>query len=135
MHYLYFSVKKALIIFLLFIYTLASFGIGVRQFYCCGKLKSVNLTYVQTKNGKCKMGNEKTGCCKTKFQSIKVKDAHIAAEKWHHLTKVFIPVFHQFFQFAVVVPTQYLSAYHQCAHAPPISAITPLYQLNCVYRI
>ena len=72
--------KRISLIFLLLIYTLSSFGIGVRQFYCCGKLKSTKVTFIQTENKKCSKDDGTTDCCKTKFKSIKVKDSHFAAD-------------------------------------------------------
>src|ERR1700759_5353274 len=71
--------KKLLSILLIIVYSTASFGMSVQEYYCCGKLSSVSVSFAtagkiqgeQSKNG---------GCCKTKFHVSKVKENHIASD-------------------------------------------------------
>src|SRR5438045_5295160 len=65
--------KKAAIIFLLFIYALSASGFSVRAAYCCSDLKSVKLVLADG-------AKDKDGCCKVKYQSFKIKDVHSAAD-------------------------------------------------------
>ena len=128
--------KKIALILLICIYALSSFGIGIKQFYCCGKLKSTNISFIQDSKQKCGMGDEKGGCCKTKFKSFKVKDSHIAAgdisNPIKHFTELhfFTPAFEV--QALTNKPTDVANA----SHAPPIlHPGTPVYIFNCNFRI
>src|SRR2546423_15583134 len=64
--------KKAAIIFLVFIYALSVTGVAAKADYCCDHLKSVKLVLADG-------AKDKEGCCKVKYQSFKVKDVHAAA--------------------------------------------------------
>lgn len=53
--------KKFLLILILISYSIASFGVSVNYFYCCGKLKTVSFSEIKpAKNCKSKI---KKGCC------------------------------------------------------------------------
>src|SRR6478672_4531527 len=72
--------KKVALISLILIYSMASFGVTFKGFYCCGKLKTFMVSLADLSKDKAAKDNEKDGCCKTKFQSFKIKDTHVAAE-------------------------------------------------------
>ena len=127
--------KRISLIFLLLIYTLSSFGIGIRQFYCCGKLKSTTISFEQEVKEKCGKGDENGGCCQTKFKSLKVKDSHIAADA------ISIP-FKQFTDLHLFVPSfEVMTLANQpmnvanTSHAPPVLHGISVYILNCNFRI
>lgn len=82
--------KKAAIILLICVYSLATMGFSLKQFYCCGKLKSVTFSLLQEAKDKCGNGDDKTGCCDSKFQFFKVKDNHISADQADFPFKHFI---------------------------------------------
>lgn len=63
--------KKGLIIAILLSYSIASFGVSLNYFYCCGKLKTVSLT-ANTEAKDC-TGKSKKGCCDNKTVTIKLK--------------------------------------------------------------
>ncbi|MCS2159594.1 hypothetical protein MUU47_00185 [Scandinavium sp. H11S7] len=127
--------KKISLILLITIYSLSTLGIGVKQFYCCGKLKSTDVSFVQkdTKDN-CSKGSM-GGCCKTKFQSLKVKDSHVGADATatpvKHLTDLHL--FTTAFEMPLLAskPLDIANA----THAPPLHHGVPIYILNCVYRI
>ena len=127
--------KKLLIIFLLSIYALSSFGIGIKQFYCCGKLKSVSVVFDNfTKQG-CDKGDGKDGCCKNKFQYFKVKDTHFASNE---VTAPFI--FHSDPHLPVGdIRIEFVALQNEIAvnnsHSPPRTITVPIYISNCVFRI
>jgi len=52
-------------------YSIASFGVSLNYFYCCGKLKTVSLA-LKTEDRDCK-GKAKKGCCDNKTVTIKLK--------------------------------------------------------------
>lgn len=123
-------------ILLVSIYAISSFGVGIKQFYCCGKLRSTNISYIQqVPKEKCAMGKCKSGCCKNKFSFYKLNSNHVAAD---YLT---VPskeagVLANFFPFFVsnnLVFDQNKFAYNN--HAPPPRHGVPVYILNCAYRI
>src|SRR4051812_40922750 len=72
--------KKDAVILLICVYSLATMGFTIKQFYCCGKLKSITFSFAQEIKDKCAKGNDKAGCCDKKFQFFKVKDNHISAD-------------------------------------------------------
>lgn len=133
--------KKFAAIILLCIYALASLGIGVEQFYCCGKLKSTaaTLLYAQSTSENHCSGNMHANmkdCCKTKIIALQVKDSHIAADVKFSFAKFqveSIPL--QFFSLpdAQIIPSATTICFY--AKAPPPLLNLPLYIKNCVYRI
>ena len=127
--------KKIAVILLLSIYSLATLGIGVKQFYCCGKLKSTSITLVENAKEKCGMGNGMSGCCKTKFHSLKVKDSHIAAHVITNPVKHFSEIINFYPSFENTGLVQQELVVNNPSHAPPLHQGTPLYILNCIYRI
>ncbi len=127
--------KKISLILLIIIYSLSTLGIGVKQFYCCGKLKSTDISFV-VKDTKDKCGKGSIGgCCKTKFKSLKVKDSHVAADGITTPLKYFTDL--HLLTPSVEMP-QWTSKPLDIAnatHAPPVHYGVPIYILNCVYRI
>ncbi len=122
-------------ILLLMIYSLASWGVGIRQFYCCGKLKSVNIAITQDSRDHCGKGDKKPGCCENKYQFFKVKDTHIAAEGINHPAKFAVefdshlpaPDFAYFSNQAI-----YFANY---TNGPPLAPGKTIYIFNCIFRI
>lgn len=129
------NMKKIAIIFLICIYMLSSFGVGMRQFYCCGKLKSTTISFVQEAKGKCGKGDEKSGCCQTKFKSLKVKDTHIAADDISNPVKHFTDLHLFTSSFEVITLANEQIDITNPSHAPPTHHGILVYILNCNFRI
>jgi hypothetical protein len=127
--------KKIFIIFLLSIYAFATFGIVVKQFYCCGKLASTSISLVETGKGKCGMGDESSGCCKTTFKSLKVKDTHLQSDAVTLPAKWFSEVVILNKDVSVLHLVQHPIGVNNPGHAPPQPEPVPLYITNCIYRI
>ncbi len=123
--------KKVFIILLVCIYSFSTFGVGLKGFYCCGKLKSVNVKLVE--EGKEK-GNSKN-CCKTKYQYFKVKDNHFATAELTVPVKYYTDLvsFNPSYQYISFLPQQVDILNH--SHAPPLYKGVPIYLSNCVFRI
>jgi hypothetical protein len=110
-------------------------GVGIRQFYCCGKLKSTSITVVQEVKEKCGKSDAMKGCCKTKFKNFKVKDSHVSTEA--------IPAFTKYFTdldlFTAPIPQPALAnqplIVANTSHAPPLNHAVPVYIFICTYRI
>lgn len=66
-----YKVKRILVILILISYSIASFGVSLNYFYCCGKLKSVSLV-TDTDKEDCKTKSSK-GCCDNKTVTLKLK--------------------------------------------------------------
>jgi hypothetical protein len=126
--------KKIAAIFLLTIYSLTTMGIGIRQFYCCGKLRSTNITLLQESKEKCSNTDAMKGCCKTKFKSLKVKGDHVTGNSAVHFIKYFtdLDIPSHLFEINVVINEPMVVA--DTSHAPPGKNI-PLYIFHCDYRI
>jgi hypothetical protein len=65
--------KRTALIFLLFMYASSTTGISVEGFYCCEKLKSVKVRLAD-------YGKDKEGCCKLKYQTLKIRDTHLGSD-------------------------------------------------------
>jgi hypothetical protein len=127
--------KKVALLLMICIYALSSFGLGIRQFYCCGKLQSTTIGFVQEAKEKCGMGDENSGCCKTEFKSLKIKDNHVAADGIGCPVKCFtdLHLFIPSFEVSALAnkPTDIANA----SHAPPPYNSISVYVLNCNFRI
>ena len=129
--------KKLANILLVTMYAISCIGIGIKQFYCCGKLKSTSISYVQQQcvNEKCGIGKCKSGCCKDDYRFFKLSEDHIAS------SYLFAPE-KQISEWNNIYPAeQVLAARFQQipvahkSHAPPLRHGIPAFVLNCVYRI
>ena len=120
--------KKATLIFLILIYTFSTTGVAVKADYCCNDLKSVQLVLADG-------AKDKDGCCKVKYQTFKIKDAHAAADVLVapalHFT--FIHTLYSCFQLNDLVYK--ITDHFADIHAPPLYQTTPVYIFNCVFRI
>lgn len=126
--------KKVVLILLISVYSFATMGFSLKEFYCCGKLKSISLSVAEYSSQKCDKGDGK-GCCDNKYQYFKVKDNHISSKEIasppHDFTS--LPLNNtslSFVAFAVQVNTTANST-----HAPPLSSGVPSYIYNCVFRV
>jgi hypothetical protein len=126
--------KKVVLILMINIYAVSSFGIGIRQFFCCGRLKSTDITLIDHNKKKCDNGNGSGGCCKTTYKIFKVKDAHYASGEINCPDKFFLDIPQvAFVSEPARLPVSSKSIANSC-HAPPSTEI-PIYILHCVYRI
>ena len=127
--------KKVSIILLLCIYTISTFGISVREFYCCGKLQSVSLSLPGKDVIKYVNEHDQSDCCKTKVQYYKIKDNHYAStvliSQVNPITYLHIPS-----SFTQKFPSTFQqTVFANSTHAPPIHFGVPSYISNCIFRI
>lgn len=127
--------KKCITILLLFIYSFSTLGMSLREVYCCGKLKSVQFVINTHAQHKCNKGDEKNGCCTSKFQNLKVKDDQLTASDILSLVKAHVALHStaQNWQPSLNLNSQALVSYHN--NAPPLHNGIPIYIFDCVYRI
>ncbi|MVT42377.1 hypothetical protein GO495_17425 [Chitinophaga oryziterrae] len=130
------GMKKASAILLLIIYTTAACGVSIKQFYCCGKLKSVSFAFKEDKKENCHKDREKSGCCENKYHILKVKDNHITTDNVLNPTKYFtdLHIFPSSYQSPVLTVFQQINPANP-GNAPPLHYGVPVYILNCIYRI
>lgn len=127
--------KKAASILLICIYSLASMGFSIKQFYCCGNLKSTTLSIVKDEKQQCNNGTSKSGCCDNIYQFFKVKDNHITAGDISSPVKqiidllIFTPLFQEISLASQINTIAYKS------NAPPLHKSLPIYLYNCVFII
>jgi hypothetical protein len=126
--------KKLLSILLIAIYSTATFGMTVKEFYCCGKLKSFSVSF--SANSKEKQ-NKESGCCKTKYHISKVKDNHTTPDAVAFTAKHFV---HSEIIFSAlnIVPVNNIQLQESNAiHGPPplLHGNTPIYIFIRVLRI
>lgn len=127
--------KKITIILLLGIYSLSTFGLSLKSFYCCGKLKSVKVSIAQDQQQKCANDDGTSDCCQTKYQLFKVKDNHVAGDV------LSAPALHFSYLHLFTSPYQivnYSAKKNDVANpstAPPPHHTVPDYIFDCVFRI
>jgi hypothetical protein len=127
-------VKRIALLLLTAIYLLSLVGIAVNRFYCCGKLASVTITYAAADDGGYKSA-KKNNCCKHEIKSFKVKDSHFSALSlsFSHPLPSITPTFIHLDNETVGKVLSAKIAFK--SNAPPGSPATPIYTLNCAYRI
>lgn len=127
--------KRSTVILLICIYALATMGFALNEFYCCGKLESINFALLSETKEKCDKG-EGNGCCDNKYKFYKVKDKHISSDKTYnvvnHITELEI-LKSSFLDTTIFSAEKAAMAY--CSHAPPIDEGVSIYLFNCVFRI
>jgi hypothetical protein len=129
--------KKPLLIFILAAYAASVFGIGVKEFYCCGKFVNSSLQLVSSDNHRCGMDQEeKAGCCKTRVQFHKVTDNHGAASSvsLNEKTDLFavIPSLPETETSPAVASAETIG---YRPNAPPPRRQVPIYIFDCIYRL
>lgn len=129
------AMKKITLIFLITIYSLSVVGLGVRQFYCCGKLKSTTVTFVQEVKEKCSSSNAMKDCCKTKYKSFKVKDSHFGTDGIAGFVKHFTSLHSTILLFQETELTSQPVTIVYKDHAPPLQNGVAVYIRNCVFLI
>ncbi len=127
--------KKIVLILLICSYSLATMGFSLKEFYCCGKLKSATIELTPNKKQTCSKGNEKSGCCDNKYHFFKVKDNHISGKDLDIPLKYFTDLASYTSE---VQPISFASQKIDVingSHAPPLHTGVPIYISNCVFRI
>jgi hypothetical protein len=107
-------VKKLFSIAILICYGIASFGVSINYFYCCGKLKTISLVAAIDQKS-CNAKSER-GCCNKKTVTIKLKIDQ---------KESILPDYH--FGMPISVPLPHLADYI-CGSILPDLKIDPLYK-------
>lgn len=127
--------KKAALILLICIYSLATMGFSLKQFYCCGKLKSTTFSLVQGEQQKCIKGDGEGGCCENKYQFFKVKDKHVTADQVNGPIKNFVDLHLNILSLWEISFASQKSVIVYRSNAPPSRKDISAYIYNCVFRI
>ncbi|TKK70179.1 hypothetical protein FC093_05365 [Ilyomonas limi] len=123
--------KRIFLILLICAYAVSTMGVGFGEFYCCGKLKSKFITLADNNKEKC----TKEGCCKTKYQFLKLKDNHVASADIYLPAKHFAAL-HFYAPAFITLSPERPSVPTNRSHAPPLyDDGLPLYLSNCIFRI
>jgi hypothetical protein len=135
--------KRATLILLTITYLFSSLGVSAKSMYCMGVLRQTTISYSVTTTttttthtkAECKMANRMKNCCKTKKQLLKVSDKHVYSGAMEVLAKLF-PVLFNLTQNDEPVCARVISQQQSYyTHAPPPVPGTPVYVLNCNFRI
>ena len=119
--------KRVILILLICVYSASVLGLNLKQFYCCGKLKSVTVSFSPGHDSK-------QGCCKNKYQFFKVSDSHIAFGDLNTpaVYSILLNICNTFHESILFVP-QKINAIDG-SNGPPLCKV-PFYISNCVFRI
>ena len=123
-----------MLIIILASYSIASFGVSLNYFYCCGKLKTIS--FAEKSIAKACKGSKKKNCCRTEKVTVKLKtDQKASGEIHHHFDTPISPAILHLYDFIL------------CNDVTTTCQTTPLYKrpppiffpkrnvLYCVYRI
>jgi len=122
--------KRVIVLFLMLIYCISSFGMGIERYYCCGKLASVSLTLSFLE----KPHIDKGKCCKTAHVSIKIKDNHTTSNAVVIQQPVIADIPVQGFYFTGNLPVHSDIVQLYSDNSPPDTGVN-IYTLTCNYRI
>ena len=106
----------------------------MNSFYCCGVLESTSISLSKPQVHTCGMSYKKVpGCCENKTQSVQVKDQHVASDFLTLAPQDIVAILVHHFSFVETEVQKASLAFN--SHAPPYRKNTPVYILNCTYRI
>lgn len=114
---------------------MSTFGVVVKEFYCCGKLKSTTISINNFDKTQVSKDANKDDCCKTTFQYFKVKDKHFASVDFNISQKKPTELFSCF---PLYQPTSFFLQNLKVKNSnntPPIYRGVPIYISICVFRI
>jgi hypothetical protein len=126
--------KKLTLIVYLLLYCASSFGVAIRQFYCCSRLESTLLLLSSVEKDNSRSKDDKKGCCDTRFQSFKVKDYHAPAANVNAPT-LFAVDLHLLYLVSIFSGMAAPKATAPSIHSPPINRTVSLCVINSVFRI
>lgn len=125
--------KKLLVILLLMVYGLSSSGMTIQFHYCCGKLKSIQLSPVSEK--KCGMKHSmkmlNKPCCNDKQVELKLKGEQRTEQAKFVFFTPDLPKKNEFI--LTTEPVVAKNIVPEIFAPPPLA--DPLYIFHCVYRI
>ncbi|SFW78000.1 HYC_CC_PP family protein [Chitinophaga sancti] len=127
--------KRVTAICLLLLYSLTLVGLGVKQFYCCGKLKEVSLGLASAAEHHCDMDKQHKGCCETAFKTLKVEDSHFSATDVNIPATFFFTLANLQLNNWHIEPVLDQPFHFNYGNGPPLYNSTPIYILNCIYRV
>ena len=127
--------KNTALLLLISIYSMSTFGVNLKEFYCCGRLKSVTLTLHEFENRKCNKANDKSGCCKTKLQFYIVNDKHFASDILSTPVKHFTYIGAFAADLQIRFPEVEQPAIANCNHAPPLHPCVLTYISNRAFLV
>ncbi len=127
--------KKISLISLICLYALSTLGIGLKQFYCNGKLKSAYFSFEQTESKEKVSKCDKADCCKSKILHFKLKDSHAAATQFAGTNKYskILSLNTSIIEFWPLANKPDNGT--KLINAPPLQFFVPLYIYFCNYRI
>lgn len=127
--------KRVTAICLLLLYSLTLVGLGVKQFYCCGKLMESSLGLASATEHHCDMDKEHKGCCDTAFKSLKVEDSHFSAAHVNIPSTFFFTLANLQLHAWRIEPVLDMPFHFNYGNGPPLYSNIPGYILNCIYRV
>jgi len=139
--------KKFLVTILALVYLTTSVGATVHMHYCMDKLVAWGLGHEKSGKKSCPScgmektttgkhcGKESKGCCKDEQKIVKLENDQKISEASLQLTQIpaeaITPVH---FDYSLEYVSS-LTEEYPLTHAPPPSGATPVYILNCNFRI
>jgi len=126
--------KKVALILLICVYSFATMGFSLKEFYCCGKLKSISLTLAANEKNNHVKFNSKNDCCKNIFHFHKLNNDHFAPGILINTFSDFFYVAHPGYNYDAR-PFLSFQTRAESIHSPPVFNGVASYITNCVFRI
>jgi hypothetical protein len=126
--------KKVFVAILAVLYLAVASGVEMNIHYCMGKIASVE--YGASEKGLCgKCGMQsKKGCCEDETRFLRLQDSHQLSQlSWAFQLPVTITS--PLYSFVASSGARQEVLIHEHANGPPLNTATPIYLLNCNYRI
>ena len=125
--------KRIVVILFLISYSIASFGVSLNYFYCCGKLKTVSFAVnTAPNNGETK---SKKGCCdhRTVIYKLKTDQKNTESASYDFNAPLSVFTVHQFnYHGADLFPAQNVTPLYK---RPPPFELPSRKILYCIFRI
>ena len=131
------TLKKIVVIFLLFIYGSTTMGATVYIHYCMNEFAGWSLFDGKDKKcGKCGMNEkDKEGCCEDEYKHFKLKTDHQKAAVAQFINLVTAPALSEPINDFSVHSIIFINESYPTCHAPPDIGNEKLHVLHCVFLI
>ncbi len=124
--------KKFVLILLASFYILSVTGIGINQFYCCGKLESTNILLPFSEKQNDKSGS---GCFKHEQNFYKVNDSHESTVTTSAIKTGFTNYNITNKTLTPFLSKRFLQSDSFNTNSPPLGAEIPIFLHDCVFLI
>jgi hypothetical protein len=127
--------KKIIAILILSVYALSVVGYSVKGIYCCDNLTSVKVSFSENTHNHSSHSNDKSGCCKEKYQYFKIRDNYFPSHDVNAPAQLVAAIPVNFLSYKPALFTSQKIDIANPGNAPPLYNGVSLFIANCSYLI